>query len=115
MRARSLITILVVVLAMASSALAQQLTDGGIYRWNNGNWMQMEGFGARISVGPDGAPWIVNAKNEVERRPIKIGSVDDNGVTIAEGLSGQESVVLSAGPFLNPGQKVAPKRQAAAR
>jgi len=59
--------------------------------------------------------YIVNAKNEVERRPIKIGSVDDNGVTIAEGLSGQESVVLSAGPFLNPGQKVAPKRQAAAR
>jgi hypothetical protein len=31
------------------------------------NWMQMEGFGARISVGPDGAPWIVNAKNEIYR------------------------------------------------
>jgi HlyD family secretion protein len=28
-------------------------------------------------------------------------------------LSGQEAVVLSAGPFLNPGQKVSPKRQAA--
>ena len=57
--------------------------------------------------------YIINAKNEVERRPIKIGNVDDSGVTIAEGLTGQESVVLSAGPFLNPGQKVAPKRQAA--
>jgi hypothetical protein len=34
-------------------------------------------------------------------------------VTIASGLSGNESVVLSAGPFLNPGQKVKPKRQAA--
>ena len=57
--------------------------------------------------------YIVNAKNEVERRAIKIGNVDDSGVTIAEGLSGQEAVVLSAGPFLNPGQKVKPKRQAA--
>ena len=57
--------------------------------------------------------YIVNAKNEIERRPIKIGTVDDNGVTIAEGISGNESVVLSAGPFLNPGQKVSPKRQAA--
>ena len=36
-------------------------------------------------------------KNEVERRAVKIGTVDDKGVTIAEGLSGQEAVVLSAG------------------
>ncbi len=57
--------------------------------------------------------YIVNGKNEVERRPIKIGTVDDNGVTIVEGLSGGEAVVLSAGPFLNPGQKVNPRRQAA--
>ena len=84
---------------------------------------------ARISAGSTTAPllpqsavlsdedgnyvYIVNAKNQVERRAIKIGNVDDSGVTIAEGLSGQEAVVLSAGPFLNPGQKVAPKRQAA--
>lgn len=57
--------------------------------------------------------YIVNAKNVIERRNIKIGSVDDNGVTIAEGLSGNEAVVLSAGPFLNPGQKIHPRRQAA--
>ncbi|HEU5286192.1 MAG TPA: efflux RND transporter periplasmic adaptor subunit [Sphingomicrobium sp.] len=57
--------------------------------------------------------YIVNSKNEVERRDVKIGSVDDEGVTIIEGLTGQEAVVLSAGPFLNPGQKVSPKRQAA--
>jgi RND family efflux transporter MFP subunit len=57
--------------------------------------------------------YIVNGKNEVERRSIKIGSVDENGVTIVEGLSGQEAVVLSAGPFLNPGQKINPRRQAA--
>ena len=84
---------------------------------------------ARISSGTTTAPllpqsavlsddrgnyvYIVNGKNEVERRSIKIGSVDDEGVTIVEGLSGQEAVVLSAGPFLNPGQKVSPKREAA--
>ena len=84
---------------------------------------------AKISAGATTAPllpqsavlsddkgnyvYIINGKNEVERRPVKIGTVDDQGVTIAEGLSGQESIVLSAGPFLNPGQKVAPKRQAA--
>jgi HlyD family secretion protein len=34
-------------------------------------------------------------------------------VTIVSGLSGNEAVVLSAGPFLNPGQKINPKRQAA--
>jgi multidrug efflux pump subunit AcrA (membrane-fusion protein) len=84
---------------------------------------------AKISAGATTAPllpqsavlsdangnyvYIVNNRNMVERRPIKIGTVDDQGVTIAEGLSGQESVVLSAGPFLNVGQKIAPRRQAA--
>jgi hypothetical protein len=55
----------------------------------------------------------VNGKNEVERRGIKIGTVDGDGVTIAQGLNGTEAVVLSAGPFLNPGQKINPRRQAA--
>ncbi|HVF83373.1 MAG TPA: efflux RND transporter periplasmic adaptor subunit [Sphingomicrobium sp.] len=57
--------------------------------------------------------YVINGKNEVERRSVKIGAVDENGVTVVEGLSGQEAVVLSAGPFLNPGQKVNPRRQAA--
>jgi HlyD family secretion protein len=84
---------------------------------------------ARISAGATTAPllpqsavlsdadgnyvYVISGKNEVERRPIRIGTVGDEGVTIAEGLSGQEAVVLSAGPFLNPGQKVKPRRQAA--
>jgi RND family efflux transporter MFP subunit len=84
---------------------------------------------ARITAGSTTAPllpqsavlsdqkgnyvYIVNAKNEVERRSIKIGNVDDSGVTIAEGITGNEAVVLSAGPFLNPGQKVKPLKQAA--
>ena len=92
--------------------------------------MRPGGFAeARIAGGTTSAPllpqsavlsddrgnyvYIINAKNEVERRDIKIGTVGDTGVTVASGLSGTESVVLSAGPFLNPGQKVKPKRQAA--
>jgi len=57
--------------------------------------------------------YVINGKNEVERRPIKIGTVEDEGVTVAEGISGNERVVLSAGPFLKPGQKVKPQLQAA--
>ena len=92
--------------------------------------MRPGGFAeARITAGTTTAPmlpqsavlsddkgnyvYIVDAKNQVERRDIKIGSVNDSGVTIASGLSGNEAVVLSAGPFLNPGQKVNPRREAA--
>ncbi|MEO7277839.1 MAG: efflux RND transporter periplasmic adaptor subunit [Sphingomicrobium sp.] len=57
--------------------------------------------------------YVVNGKKEVERRAITIGAVSDQGVTIATGLTGTEAVVLSAGPFLNPGQKINPKREAA--
>lgn len=57
--------------------------------------------------------YIIGADNKVERRNIKIGTVSDAGVTIASGLTGQERVVLSAGPFLNPGQKVKPTLQPA--
>jgi RND family efflux transporter MFP subunit len=57
--------------------------------------------------------FIVNGKNEVERRDVQVGSVDERGVTVIAGLSGQERVVQSAGAFLNPGQKIVPRRAAA--
>jgi RND family efflux transporter MFP subunit len=57
--------------------------------------------------------YVIDADNKVQRRDIKIGTVSDAGVTIASGLTGQERVVLSAGPFLNPGQKVKPVLQPA--
>ena len=57
--------------------------------------------------------YIVNGRNQVERRNIQIGTVNENGVTVSAGLSGNEAVVLSAGPFLNPGQKVKTNRAAA--
>jgi RND family efflux transporter MFP subunit len=84
---------------------------------------------AKISAGTTTAPllpqsavlsddqgnyvYVIDADNKVQRRNIKIGTVSDAGVTIASGLTGQERVVLSAGPFLNPGQKVKPVLQAA--
>jgi RND family efflux transporter MFP subunit len=57
--------------------------------------------------------YVVSPKNEVVRRDVQIGNVDERGVTIIAGLSGQERVVLSAGAFLNPGQKIVPRRAAA--
>jgi RND family efflux transporter MFP subunit len=57
--------------------------------------------------------YIVNGRNQVERRAIEIGTVNESGVTIKSGLAGNEAIVLSAGPFLNPGQKVNPRRSAA--
>ena len=56
--------------------------------------------------------YVVNGKNQVERRNIQIGTVNEAGVTIASGLNGTERVVLSAGPFLNPEQKINPRREA---
>jgi HlyD family secretion protein len=92
--------------------------------------MRPGGFAqARITAGTTTAPmlpqsavlsddkgnyvYIVNGRNQVERRAIQIGTVNENGVTIQSGLAGNEAVVLSAGPFLNPGQKVNPRRSAA--
>ena len=84
---------------------------------------------AKISAGTTTAPllpqsavlsddqgnfvYVIDVDNKVQRRSIQIGTVSDAGVTIASGLTGQERVVLSAGPFLNPGQKVKPVPQAA--
>jgi RND family efflux transporter MFP subunit len=57
--------------------------------------------------------YVVDKDNRVQRRGITVGDVDERGVTIATGLSGQERVVASAGAFLNPGDKINPVRQAA--
>ncbi len=54
--------------------------------------------------------YVVSGKNEVARRDVRVGDVTDAGIAIAEGLQGNERVVLSAGAFLNPGQKVLPRR-----
>ncbi|MEO5867457.1 MAG: efflux RND transporter periplasmic adaptor subunit [Sphingomonas sp.] len=55
--------------------------------------------------------YIVGPGDKVARRTVKIGEVSDSGVSVIEGLQGDERVVLSAGAFLNPGQQVKPVLQ----
>jgi len=78
---------------VAGSVDAPLLPDSAVLNDDNGSYV-----------------YIINAENKVERRNVKVGSVTNAGVTIAEGLSGVERVVLSAGAFLNPNDKVRPKR-----
>ena len=58
--------------------------------------------------------YIVGKDNKVERRGVKTGMVTDRGITIAQGLSGRERVVLRAGGFLSPGDRVKPALQRSA-
>lgn len=56
--------------------------------------------------------YVVGAQKKLERRPVTVGDVTDQGVTVLSGLSGQEAVVLSAGAFLNAGETIKPQRVA---
>ena len=59
--------------------------------------------------------YIVGSDNKVTRRDVKIGDVDDRGVTVLSGLAGTERVVAAAGAFLNEGDKVKPDLQRSTR
>ena len=58
--------------------------------------------------------YVIGPDNKVVRRNITVGDTNDRGVAIASGLNGNEHVVLTAGAFLNPGQRVRPERAPAA-
>lgn len=58
---------------------------------------------------------IVDAQGVVARREVKVGDVSDAGVSIASGLAGTEKVVVNAGAFLSPGEKVQPELAKTAR
>jgi hypothetical protein len=51
---------------------------------------------------------IVNAQNKVERRGVHVSGMVKSGVTIADGITGQEKVVTTAGAFLQEGEVVNP-------
>ena len=78
---------------VAGSANAPLLPESAVQSDANGNYV-----------------YTIDAKDMVVRTPVRIGEVSDAGVAIVQGLSGNERVVLSAGAFLNPGEKVNPKR-----
>jgi HlyD family secretion protein len=52
---------------------------------------------------------LVERDGTVVRRMVKTGSVTGQGIPVLGGLHGNERVVLSAGAFLNPGEKVIPE------
>ena len=53
--------------------------------------------------------YIIGKDDKVERRDVTTGLVTESGIAITTGLTGQERVVLRAGGFLNPGEKVKPR------
>jgi len=52
--------------------------------------------------------YVVGAANKVERRAVATGDVTPAGIAVLKGLAGSERIVLRAGGFLNPGDKVKP-------
>lgn len=52
--------------------------------------------------------FVIGETNRVERRGITVGTVSDQGVSIAKGLTGTEKVVVSAGAFLRAGEEIKP-------
>lgn len=52
---------------------------------------------------------IVLPDGTVQKRSVKVGLISASGVAITQGLTGTEQVVMSAGAFLTPGEKVKPK------
>jgi HlyD family secretion protein len=80
---------------LSGSMTAPQLPESAVQSDAAGNYVYV--------IGPD---------NKVVRRNIQVGDVNDRGVAIRSGLAGNEHVVLSAGAFLNPGQRVRPERAA---
>lgn len=57
--------------------------------------------------------YVIDKDNKAVRVPVTTGDVSDAGVAITSGLTGSERVVVTAGAFLNPGQKVIPVPQKA--
>ncbi len=52
--------------------------------------------------------YIVDKANTVQRRPVETGMITGQGIAITKGLTGNERIVLTAGGFLNPGERVNP-------
>lgn len=77
----------------ASTMVAPLLPESAVLTDDQGNYVYI--------VGPNDA---------VVRRAVRVGTVTDRGVAIAEGLNGTEQVVESAGAFLNPGERIRPER-----
>jgi HlyD family secretion protein len=56
---------------------------------------------------------VVNSDDKIERRPVHVSGMVENGVTIADGVSATDRVVATAGAFLQVGESVKPVPTAA--
>lgn len=79
---------------------------------------------ARIAVGSSERPvlpqsavmsddqgsfvYVVGSDNKTVRRSVTVGTINAQGLTITDGLDGSERIVLTAGAFLRPGEKIEP-------
>ena len=61
---------------------------------------------AVMTDGKGAYVYVVNDQNHVERRPVRVSGTIDAGVIVAEGLTGQERIVTTAGGFLRNGEEV---------
>lgn len=50
--------------------------------------------------------YVVNDRSHIERRPVRVGGTIDAGIVVAEGLTGKERIVTTAGGFLRDGEAV---------
>ncbi len=57
--------------------------------------------------------YIVGKDDRIVRRNVKTGTLSADGIAVVAGLTGSERVVLRAGAFLSPGEKVKPQRAGA--
>jgi RND family efflux transporter MFP subunit len=51
---------------------------------------------------------VVNSDDKIERRPVHVSGMVENGVTIADGVNPTDRVVATAGGFLQVGESVKP-------
>lgn len=76
----------------SGTVVAPMLPESAIMSDDNGNYV-----------------YILDKENKVVRRGVSTGLVTERGIAITSGLTGQERVVMRAGGFLNPGDKVKPQ------
>lgn len=81
---------------IAGAQVAPQLPQSAIQTDERGNFV-----------------YVLDKDNKAQRQAVTTGDVSDTGIVITSGLAGTERVVITAGAFLTPGQKVIPVTQKA--
>jgi RND family efflux transporter MFP subunit len=76
----------------SGTVVAPLLPESAILSDNNGSYV-----------------YVVDKDNKARRKMVELGTITDEGVVIAGGLTGAEKVVVRAGAFLSDGESVQPK------